>query len=65
MTSELAVGTVISEPVSAGDFPVKRENTGIFADSPAELGPGSVFRTASQIVTAKFPTHLNREIFGG
>jgi carbamoylphosphate synthase large subunit len=29
-TEKLAVGAAISEPVSAGDFPVKRENTGNF-----------------------------------
>jgi hypothetical protein len=28
--AKLAVGAVIGEPVSAGDFPVKRENTGNF-----------------------------------
>ena len=60
----MAVVAVISERVSVGIFPVKQENTGKLRRSSRKGGKRLGFPTISQLVTPKFPTHLNREFSG-
>jgi hypothetical protein len=46
-------------------IPVRRENTGNFRSFSRGTGQALVFHTIKQMVTAKFPTHRNREFFAG
>jgi hypothetical protein len=59
----LAVEAVICEPVSASLFPVRRENTGKFANSDAIGSAAAPFLHANQWLGPHFPEHENREIF--
>jgi hypothetical protein len=49
----------LANPSPSSNFPGKYSE--FLLETAAEAGPGSVFRTINQIVTAKFPTQKNRE----
>ena len=62
----MAVLAVSSERVSADKFSLLSGNIiqRNFADLAAKAGRRLGFPTISQLVTPKFPTHLNREFCG-
>ena len=57
------MGAVISEPVSVGISLLSGKIQGTCADLASKTRWGSVFAHVNQRVTAKFPTHRNREFF--
>jgi hypothetical protein len=60
---ELAVEAVISEPVSVGIFPVKRENTGNFRRSSLKNAIGLSFRTRKSEGYGQIPCASEQGIF--
>jgi hypothetical protein len=58
------VEAVVGEPVSVRVSLLSGKIQGNFADLAAKEGRWLGFPTISQLVTPKFPTHLNREFSG-
>lgn len=50
--------------LAAQQSPASRKMQGTFADPASKMGLGSIFAHVNQRVSAKFPTHRNREFFG-
>ena len=64
ITYVLAVLAVFGERLSGSNSLLSGKIQGNFADLTAKTGRRLDFPTISQLVTPKFPTHLNREFSG-